>query len=151
MPPHFRPSYAILFCVVLHAYRSRQLIACLRSDDSGIRLAAAKLVAVLAKDAFYSKSVAFPESASSSSDGEGEGGEFGKVFARLEKSPYSNRLKRIEWTPRACFGHDLPFFSNVNALQLSRNMNDLCGPSNCRATRVREYLVREAATARENL
>lgn len=38
-----------------------QVVACLGSIDSEIRLAAAKLVSVLAKDAFYSKSIVFPE------------------------------------------------------------------------------------------
>lgn len=37
------------------------MIACLSSVDTGIRLAAANLVGVLAKDAFYSKSIVFPE------------------------------------------------------------------------------------------
>lgn len=37
------------------------MIACLSSVDTGIRLAAANLVGMLAKDAFYSKSIVFPE------------------------------------------------------------------------------------------
>lgn len=39
------------------------MVTCLGSIDSEIRLAAAKLVSVLAKDAFYSKSIVFPEAA----------------------------------------------------------------------------------------
>ena len=37
------------------------MVACLGSTESGIRLAAAKLVGILAKDSFYSKSIVFPE------------------------------------------------------------------------------------------
>ncbi|CAM9652718.1 unnamed protein product [Ascophyllum nodosum] len=44
---------------------SWQIIACLKSVDSGIRLAASNLAGVLAKDALYSKSIVFPESPTS--------------------------------------------------------------------------------------
>lgn len=37
------------------------MVACLRSAESGTRLAAASLVGILAKDSFYSKSIVFPE------------------------------------------------------------------------------------------
>lgn len=43
--------------------RPRQVVSCLESHDSGVRLAAARLVGILAKDALYSKAVVFPEPA----------------------------------------------------------------------------------------
>lgn len=39
------------------------MVACLGSVESGIRLAAANLVGILAKDSFYSKSIVFSEAA----------------------------------------------------------------------------------------
>lgn len=39
------------------------MVSCLESYDSGVRLAAANLIGVLAKDALYSKAVVFPEPA----------------------------------------------------------------------------------------
>ncbi|CAM9151927.1 unnamed protein product [Laminaria digitata] len=41
--------------------RPRQIVACLANADHGIRLAAAELVRALARDAFCSKSIVFPE------------------------------------------------------------------------------------------
>lgn len=43
--------------------RLREVVACLASNDSGVRLAAAQLVLVLAKDVLYIKTVVFPEAA----------------------------------------------------------------------------------------
>lgn len=41
--------------------RPREVVSCLASNDSGVRLAAAQLVLVLVKDVLYSKTVVFPE------------------------------------------------------------------------------------------
>ena len=75
----------------LRVCSSWQIIACLKSVDSGIRLAASNLAGVLAKDALYSKSIVFPESPTSA-DGERWTVYSAKVI--LHQSPNSS-LHRI--------------------------------------------------------
>ena len=65
LPPSEGPHDLFFHLMNSFLRRPRQIVACLASTDHGIRLAAAELVRALARDAFCSKSIVFPEAVTS--------------------------------------------------------------------------------------
>eukprot|EP00752_Nemacystus_decipiens_P010771 g9583.t2 len=91
---------------------SRQVVACLGSTESGIRLAAANLLGILAKDSFYSKSIVFPEAvAQATSAGTG-----GKATSKAGSRRSFSRQSSGEWGSEASAEMDGDFDVNQRSV-----------------------------------